>query len=350
MSTIKTIGAAIAADPKRHATEHPLFVVYEWEKIYCDASEADESAWLTDDDEPAEVDAETAARLERAYGRMLEEPDGYKRKKRRLKSILKDHHCWWFRVLGIQQAWEFIIPFPLPEIVRFFLRRLSKEYDEKKLPWWAGVHSSLWMTLTIILSAYSYYGSMRFESARLLSVYAADASKTLFTAAFLLGTILSVSVALPGQAVIKSQIDRDPDFVFDFMAPFMWALMWGIIGGLGLSLVYYLTPLARNIAYVVGIYGACMELNALVHTIRMYMIGIILYYYEERNKNTDMAVFKRRRFITACLTRDGAERFISANSHRYNGAHVYVNSLYRNEEMTAIRQHLMDVAAGKVQP
>ncbi len=141
MNKIQSIGVMIAADPKNHATEHPLFVVYEWEKIYCDASEADESAWLTDDDEPAEVDAETAARLERAYGRMLEEPDGYKR----------------------------------------------------------------------------------------------------------------------------------------------------------------------------------------------------------------MAVFKRRRFITACLTRDGAERFISANSHRYNGAHVYVNSLYRNAEMIAIRQHLMGVAEG-VQP
>lgn len=58
---------------------------------------------------------------------------------------------------------------------------------------------------------------------------------------------------------------------------------------------------------------------------------------------------ERRRFITACLTRDGAERFIAANSHRYNGAHVYVESLYRNEEMIAIRQHLMD-AAREVKP
>lgn len=141
MRTIKTIGATVAADPKRHATEHPLFVVYEWEKIYTEG-DADDYAWLTDDDEPSEVDARTAKRLEKAFGRTLEPPDGYKR----------------------------------------------------------------------------------------------------------------------------------------------------------------------------------------------------------------MGVFKRRRFLTACLTRDGAERFIAANAHRYNGAHVYIESLYRNEEMIAIRQHLMDVAAGKVQP
>lgn len=139
MNKIQTIGAAIADDPKSHATEHPLFVVYEWEKIYTDG-EADEHAWLTDDEEPSEVDARAAKWLEDAFGRTLEPPDGYKR----------------------------------------------------------------------------------------------------------------------------------------------------------------------------------------------------------------MGVFRRRRFLTACLTREGAERFMDANAHRYKTAHVYVESLYRNEEMIAIRQHLMDVAAGKV--
>lgn len=55
-------------------------------------------------------------------------------------------------------------------------------------------------------------------------------------------------------------------------------------------------------------------------------------------------VHRRRRFLTACLTREGAENFIDANRHRYPTAHVYVESLYRNEEMIAVRQHLMDLA------
>jgi hypothetical protein len=48
------------------------------------------------------------------------------------------------------------------------------------------------------------------------------------------------------------------------------------------------------------------------------------------------------RFVTACLTRKSAKDFIERNSHRLRKPFVYVESLHRNEEMIAIRAHLMD--------
>ena len=50
------------------------------------------------------------------------------------------------------------------------------------------------------------------------------------------------------------------------------------------------------------------------------------------------------RFVTACLTRKAALEFIQGNSHRLNGPYVFVESLHRNDEMIAVRKHLMGVA------
>ncbi len=47
------------------------------------------------------------------------------------------------------------------------------------------------------------------------------------------------------------------------------------------------------------------------------------------------------RFITACLTRDGSEQYIAAHAHRLHRPFVFVDSLCGNEEMIALRQHLM---------
>ena len=47
------------------------------------------------------------------------------------------------------------------------------------------------------------------------------------------------------------------------------------------------------------------------------------------------------RFITCCLTRKAAREFIERNSHRLRRPFVYVESLYRNAEMIALRNHLM---------
>ncbi len=47
------------------------------------------------------------------------------------------------------------------------------------------------------------------------------------------------------------------------------------------------------------------------------------------------------RFITCCLTRKSAKTFIARNSHRLRKPFVYVESLDRNDEMIALRNHLM---------
>jgi hypothetical protein len=47
------------------------------------------------------------------------------------------------------------------------------------------------------------------------------------------------------------------------------------------------------------------------------------------------------RFVTACLTRKGAEDYIACNGHNLTNPYIYVESLYRNAEMIALRNHLM---------
>lgn len=47
------------------------------------------------------------------------------------------------------------------------------------------------------------------------------------------------------------------------------------------------------------------------------------------------------RFITACLTKKAAERYIAEQAHRLHKPFVYVDTLYGNHEMLALRNHLM---------
>lgn len=50
------------------------------------------------------------------------------------------------------------------------------------------------------------------------------------------------------------------------------------------------------------------------------------------------------RFVTACLTRKGAEDYIARNGHNLTKPYIYVESLHRNEEMIELRNHLMETA------
>ena len=50
------------------------------------------------------------------------------------------------------------------------------------------------------------------------------------------------------------------------------------------------------------------------------------------------------RFVTACFTRKGAENYIARNGHNLTNPYIYVESLYRNNEMIALREHLMEPA------
>lgn len=47
-------------------------------------------------------------------------------------------------------------------------------------------------------------------------------------------------------------------------------------------------------------------------------------------------------FETACLTRAGADAYLKANGHNLNQPYIYVHSLYRNDEMIGLREHVID--------
>lgn len=46
------------------------------------------------------------------------------------------------------------------------------------------------------------------------------------------------------------------------------------------------------------------------------------------------------KFVTACFTEIGCQRYIAANGHNLNKPRVYVASGYRNEEWEIMREHL----------
>ncbi len=52
----------------------------------------------------------------------------------------------------------------------------------------------------------------------------------------------------------------------------------------------------------------------------------------------------RWEFVTACFTEKGAQDFIKINGHNLGESRIYVDSLWRNEEMKLIRRHLISAA------
>lgn len=47
-------------------------------------------------------------------------------------------------------------------------------------------------------------------------------------------------------------------------------------------------------------------------------------------------------FVTACLTRAGADAYLAANGHNLEQPYVYVHSLDRNDEMIGLRNFITD--------
>lgn len=52
-------------------------------------------------------------------------------------------------------------------------------------------------------------------------------------------------------------------------------------------------------------------------------------------------------FVTACLTRAGADAYLEANGHNLNQPYIYVHSLYRNDEMIGLRDYLIKNFSGE---
>lgn len=195
--------------------------------------------------------------------------------------VLAHDQTWWWRLLRLAQAWCFFIPWPLPYVL-YMIPSFRRHFLTPRKRWtmasgWLTVCILFWLAFVFLLPA----------NASRDDKYAAEAAKILFSGAFLLGTILSVSVALPGQAVIKTVIATKPEAVVDFVVPFLWALMWGISGAIALMFlpgIGNLHPKFRYVAIFFGLYGSLMEVNAMGHTIRMYTIGLLLWGDDEAKK------------------------------------------------------------------
>jgi hypothetical protein len=124
-------------------------------------------------------------------------------------------------------------------------------------------------------------GESRLES--LDPKFAADASRTLYTAAFLIMTMLSLSVALPGQAIIRLVLGRNPRFVADFVTPTLWAFLWGTGAGTALAFYGSLSLQGKLGASIVALYAFAMQINAILYTVRVYALGLVRTAHEAGN-------------------------------------------------------------------
>lgn len=109
----------------------------------------------------------------------------------------------------------FLVPWPLHHLQLVWNRRPRATEKHRAYTF----VSSGWLTVSIALWLYMAL-VVRVTLQGFAQNYAADASKALLSGAFLLGTILSVSVAMPGQAVMKVVIGKRPSFAIQFVVPF----------------------------------------------------------------------------------------------------------------------------------
>ncbi len=65
------------------------------------------------------------------------------------------------------------------------------------------------------------------------------------------------------------------------------------------------------------------------------------------NSRYKMAYYKDRwEFVTACFTRAGAEAFIARQKHNLKETRIWVDSLFRNQEMIDLRNYLAELGKG----
>jgi hypothetical protein len=218
---------------------------------------------------------------------VTEEQNAAKDERARLQEVLGAHGLWIPRLLFVARAWEYVLPWPLGYVDYLF--QYSRSGPKRRR-----IDDSAWVTFVLVVWCYAAYVAKatpgHFEKS-----YAPDVSKILFSGAFLIGTILSVSVALPGQSLAKLALGRRPMFAVEFVLPMFWGFLSGIFGAL-LMLFFsglpHLVPgmseywgrIVQGFATIIALYGAVMELNAIIHTVRMYLIGMLLWSKELHDK------------------------------------------------------------------
>ena len=189
-----------------------------------------------------------------------------------LLRVLGGHGTWWWGVLARTRAWEWFIPWPMGRVLRRM--RLDVRGD------------SAWFTASIGVTLYAIY---HFNHGALEGnlKYAEEGAKVLFSGVFLLGTILSVSMAMPGQAIMKAVLARRPSYAIKFLVPFMWALTWGMAGAAFLFFMRRLASWTHPAVLFVAVYAAFMELHAITHAMRTYAIGLTVMSLDQINADAE---------------------------------------------------------------
>jgi len=197
------------------------------------------------------------------------DPDPKEERKRLLHMI--QTQAWLFRSFKEAGAAAWLIPWP------FGKSQVDDDGEKRGGNVYLTTAIVLWLSVVLLV-----HPSLNNFEAK----YAGDCAKVLFTGSFLLGTILSVSVALPGQSLAKLTLAGDPRFAFDFVMPLVWGFVWGIIGALlmmffpGLKWVVAdptATTVLRATATLVAVHGGMAVLNAILMTVRYYLAGMVLW-------------------------------------------------------------------------
>lgn len=200
-----------------------------------------------------------------------------------LLTILGRHGLWWWLVLLRVHAVTFLVPWPLPYIAWPFIRRRFSSVEGRERAWYT--QSSGWTTLSLmaawLLNKFTHPNLTR--DAKI----AGELAKTLFSGSLLVCTILSLSVALPGQTILKSVLTQNPSFSIDYVVPFMWTFMCGFSAALVLTFGEQILALAwwtRPLLIFVAAYALAMIIHAIGHVIRVYMVGLVMFSIDERDK------------------------------------------------------------------
>lgn len=187
-------------------------------------------------------------------------------KRKAVHAQLLNHNRWFWTLFFTPSLLVELVPWPL----LWLLRKRSKA---------EGTNGSVWATMTLVWSGYLIYHSG--VSAELEARYASDGSRTLFTGAFLLGTLLGLTNTAAG-AAIKRSIEDDAASALEVGATFAWGLLFGLVGATALMFYGSLYPAARWGAILLGVFGGFMEVNLMLYTLRMVLLGWVKKPPEER--------------------------------------------------------------------
>jgi len=177
-----------------------------------------------------------------------------------LPADLGDHYFWLPRVFMRAGAWRWLIPWPFLWMALRWRQPNLKD------------HGSVWLSAVSLLAL--ALGAQRLQSIDVK--YTVEAARVLFASAFLILTMLSLSVALPGQAILRLVQRRDPLFSVDFVSPTLWAFLWSILAGTTMIFYDNLPPTLKVASAVVALYAFAMDVHAILYTVRMYLLGLVL--------------------------------------------------------------------------